>query len=469
MKILLMIGALIAPFFVSAQALYDNSQSEPKFEVTETLYKVGSSSSDKSLYKQLGTMCATAPAEDDTVGPHYTSTRDCYVKNYWGTGQAYRIEWTIDTWSVDSDGNEYNRAESVANTTLSYYEGTVIKCGEDANGSTSYTFMKNDLCYDPFLLEQEDSCNLGDVLPPTDSTADVCSQKSDGSRCVYESVSSDNGENTWFTQKAEPSSCYETPEPPAFEPQNPSMTSDDCVAVGGVTVMCPEIQSNVCDESGNCQTGCGSFSFDGSEEQYVCFSSDQDGDLSPDYKDTDMDGDGTPNDSDPDYSTPTGTNYANGGGNTDTGTGTDTGTETGTGETTIDVSGIEERLDGITEILDNESVEGMPTKSDLDTGFDSIIDSSVNEIKNEFGKSADEICIDGKCGSTLSGDETEFLDTAFGTFSVASCVNPVWIKGQTLDFCSKAPKINEFLYWIIALLTTLFLFNEFHTTLRRNT
>jgi len=481
MKILLLLGAVLVPFFLQAQSIFDSSSSYTPTAQRQCMWR---NNTTMNVKEQIDILQAAiwstriyenenargfftpdiVPTPYKEIDGYYKSAVDC-------TGNGYARSVTTE---VKQSWDGLWAVQSVSMVGSAFVEGVyrqIASCPPDYK--TSANFSNTDStgalkCYDPIDLEYADSCDAGDVLPFNGNSADQCLLKPDGSMCSYETVTAQDG-SSWLQQKLETvASCYsELPTTPTFlETATPDPTEQTCTVLVNGSLMCPEIPSDFSDENGNPNAGCGSFS-NGFDTNFVCFGRDTDADGYPDYSDPDIDNDGIMNaqDSDADGDgIPNGTDndYVNYG----TGSSTNTG---GSGGSSTDVSGIESRLDGINESINNQSTAGMPSESAFNSGFDAVIASGVDAIKDEFGKSAIETCIDGVCGSEITGTETDFINTAFGSYSTSSCINPVWIKGQVLDFCSKAPTVNEFLYWIVAMLTSLFLLSEFHTTLRRNT
>lgn len=208
-------------------------------------------------------------------------------------------------------------------------------------------------CYSEDELADVDSCpdNVSAnsyVLPASAGAASsICSTPSDDlSSCHYNL--SETGD--FYVASFENTQCYNgattaqpyTPDPP---PDGYCNSGDDGY------LMCNENPSNVCDADGNCQSGCGSYSYDG-VEAFVCFSDDKDLDGVPDYSDTDIDGDGIPNSEDEDWDGD-GLNDPEYGSGRDGSSGTNTGgTGQTSGQTNINTSGIESRLDAIKDSID---------------------------------------------------------------------------------------------------------------------
>ncbi len=277
MKKLILLGALIAPFFVSSQTIFDNVQNQPKFDKSTESWKLGGYSRNPDNYTlSYGGLCAEA-LPNDTGYPNFRHNYGCELTLN-EAGDYASGTYQYDSYTENPDGSTKN----VSNGNVVYISGyrmlkPVSVCGEDANGLTAFTFESNGLCYTPQSLEDSDSCSLdsGDILPRSGSTEDVCRIKADGSQCLYESVTTDEGV-AFFTPKAEPSSCYVDPIPNQYVDVISPPTDNNCTFVEGSTHLCPEAKELKTSSTGNVDTGCGTFSFDGSPDTFVCFVKDAD-------------------------------------------------------------------------------------------------------------------------------------------------------------------------------------------------
>jgi hypothetical protein len=228
----------------------------------------------------------------------------------------------------------------------------------------------------------------------------------------------------------------------------------------------------VCDSNGLCETGCGSIGIGDSDPVFVCLSGDTDGDGLADYLDPDIDGDGIANDDDLD---------ADGDGQDDPvynnngdGNAFDTSNIEGllsTANTIADDarngigavnSGLGTLNQTASQIKDSLSGEGYSGKTadDLSAG-DTLIDDAFTGLNETLSKTESELG-----GRTVTETDFQFIDTFIGQLPAANCEDPVFHK-QTLDWCSKAPTINSWLYWIVAALTVAAVFHELNETLRR--
>lgn len=351
-------------------------------------------------------------------------------------------------------------------------------CPPEGEGNIDYQFggqVNGELqCFNEQSLKDADTCDVNASWLPSDGSgaSQVCQNKEDGSQCRY-SLQSVDGQS-FYAPTAEPDSCYTggIPDYSGSAETAPAPYPSDCTTMSdGVTVMCPEDPSNVCDSNGTCQTGCGTVAFDGVEE-FVCFSGDTDGDGIGDYADPDIDGDGIPNDQDTD---------ADGNGQDDPDYSNTPGSTTSTGTVTVDmtstnnliaqgtaatnnvktaVDGVKGAVDGVADILSDTTYTGG-TGSDLDAATETSLDETEQSLMDEFNKTAEEAGF-----ITLVPDDVEFIDTFIGSLPLAECQNPVFLEYQ-IDLCSKATLINNWLYWIVASLTLIAVWKEIHHTVRR--
>ena len=204
---------------------------------------------------------------------------------------------------------------------------------------------------------------------------------------MYESVETAQG--SFFQQKSEPASCYTNPVFNEYVDTVAPPADQSCKPITGATFMCPETPSNVCDDTGACQSGCGSYSFDG-QTNFVCFANDTDGDGTGDYIDTDIDGDGLintqdpdvdgdgiPNESDTDYVPPTTTGIDG----------------DGTVNVTVQINEaaiVKGIVDGLTESVDiNADAEVAlldQKKTDFESSVDTFMSSEESKLSNIVGE-----------------------------------------------------------------------------------
>lgn len=84
-----------------------------------------------------------------------------------------------------------------------------------------------------------------------------------------------------------------------------------------------------------------------------------------------------------------------------------------------------------------------------------------NEIIELINKSSDELGI-----RTIKAADTDFVQQMIGSTSNSGCTNPV-LNGRVLDLCSLAPKVLPFAEFILWIMTSIFLYHELHSTIRR--
>jgi hypothetical protein len=158
----------------------------------------------------------------------------------------------------------------------------------------------------PFCFGQDD-LNMRDSCP--DSTQDgayalpvttfnnqnvMCQDKADGSSCKY------RREGNAFITDFE-NDCYELNGLPRYDDSGltqPDPAEPECQDIGTAARFCKELEENVCDSNGLCNSGCGSVAIGNSAPIFGCISGDTDGDGLADYLDPDLDGDGIRNEDD---------------------------------------------------------------------------------------------------------------------------------------------------------------------------
>lgn len=335
----------------------------------------------------------------------------------------------------------------------SYYSEQAHECPPDnwPNAIVEANLGEALFCFTQADLNTRDSCpdstQDDSYILPVDSNntaSKICQIKPDGSSCEYDLDSSGN----FYVSNFE-NTCYENNGITQYDDSGLGDVDDtnvECQDIGAQTYLCPEDPSNVCDSQGTCESGCGYFGLD-DESQFVCVSGDNDSDGVPDYLDPDIDGDGIKNEDDLDSD----------------GDGVDDVKYPENNDVTvnIDMSNIESKLDTILDEMQiNPSDYNGKTASDLQAQ-ESIIDDAISSLTDTAGLSQNDMG-----GRAVTSEDFTYIDTFIGQLPSSSCVNPV-IYNQTLDFCSKAPIINQWLYWICAALTTIAVFTEMNNALRR--
>jgi hypothetical protein len=306
-------------------------------------------------------------------------------------------------------------------------------------------------CFGQADLNTRDSCpdstqDGAYVLPSNanNNEAVMCLDKPDGSSCKYEKT------GNFYTTDFE-NDCYELNGLPRFNDEGinePDPNDPECQNIGAGVTACIEDKVNVCDQMGNCQPSCGTFAFGGGSDLFMCLSGDTDGDGLPDYIDPDLDGDGIRNEDDLDKD----------------GDGKDDPTYPKQDEGTtvnVDMGGVETRLDKIATLLDTTGLAYTgktalqlkdESKLQLDA-VDLLLTDAFDLTNEEMG------------GININPEEFEFVNTAIGKIPMSVCSNPV-LNGYEVDFCSKAPMINDWLYWIVGFITIIALFHEANHTFR---
>jgi hypothetical protein len=384
-----------------------------------------------------------------------------------------------DFFNVDPDTGTHVDViqKSVQYNLSAYVDTTMTDACSQGSGGLDYSYAHEGLCFQPFNLSDRDSCNESgnSELTPAFSSdpSSACIEKSDGSLCLANKTDV-NGHTVYETSFE--NTCYTKSAPGKLDGSDVQAPNDSCEQTRTGGLACEGTDSTIPNNGFDGNRYCGSYDVGGGDVA-VCFDADSDDDGLPDSNDPDIDNDGLLNVDDSDHDGDGITNendgdYTSSSGNSSSGSGGETGgdaeTSGGDGDTVVnvDLSGVEQRLDNLKEVLLETS--GIPSTDDIDTGLESISAELVNDTKAEMAKGIGETCIDGSCGTALDGTETDFIETVFGTFQAAECNNPSWLS-YSLDFCSKAPLINEFLYWIVALLTVVGLWEEFHKVTRRKT
>lgn len=257
-----------------------------------------------------------------TTWETYSSDGENCQKRYTQKTSGYRVQ--------SSNGNRYGDWESENNY---HINGTVIQVpsclnlpqDQGAPVGDIHSYMATDssgdtLCYKPKDIPSLDTCEEKDqnnayVSQMSKESGVSCLAKDDGSVCPVKkdtSITLNSSGETYnfysFDTLQSSDSCYSQndfgmneSEPVDDIAQNMPVGDGQCSSINGIDTaqVCNENPSNVCDQNGNCSTGCGTYEFAGQSE-FICFSNDIDGDTVPDYKDPDKDGDGIHNDQDTD-------------------------------------------------------------------------------------------------------------------------------------------------------------------------
>lgn len=242
--------------------------------------------------------------------------------------QPHTIEWR--SWRENPDGTRYDERDNEqlvrlygSTTTVPSCENLAIDQGVPRSESHSYLGYDsngNAGCYTTKAVADADTCETKDENNAYESHMSQeagisCLGKDDGSVCPVKKDSSITLNSTGSTYNfysfdtlKTSDSCYQAndfgmnqSEPVDEIANNMPQGEGQCAQVNGIDTaqICNENPANVCDQNGNCSTGCGTYEFAGQSE-FICFSNDIDGDTVPDYKDPDKDGDGIHNDQDTD-------------------------------------------------------------------------------------------------------------------------------------------------------------------------
>lgn len=353
------------------------------------------------------------------------------------------------------------------------------KCPDEDPSFTSKSFPKqrdDELrCYSPMDLAENDTCptSFGEdrgVLPNTSQNPPpkICSLKEDGSRCLY---TYDSANDVYFSDLENLPDCYinDSPpfpeiDPPTQDPENP-----ECVYLGNNTRACQADPTQVC-TNGICQQGCGSVN-----GIFVCLGNPPnidkpdpyepplppqvDCEIYPHYQQCQTDqpqpincelnpthpscgGDvqgycfENPNDA--------ACNPTFGGGGV---------------PVKIDMTETNSLLTQIKGELQKKPPH--KTSDQLESSMETLTNETLEKINETLNQTPEE------AGATfLEASDTGDISSAFGAIPVSQCQNPVLFNNHTLEICHRVPQINEFLYWIVAALTVLFVYGELNTAFR---
>lgn len=293
-------------------------------------------------------------------------------------------------------------------------------------------------CYDAQELADNDSCpdtfnHEKSIIPNNEgkTASNICSTEDDGSRCAY-TLSADS---TYYQSTFENTQCYAQPvdeDPFSKDEQFPTTDEFDCIGN-----FCPAQPENHCDSQGLCDEGCGNIN-----GQFYC----------PKEKLTESEQPTpTPPECNPAIETCEGETEEPGEGeNQEPGEGETEECpegetcEGGNGEPTVNID-----TSKLEQLLTAPANQQFQQNNQLKAIQDQKMQEAENRLLSAMGQSAEE------AGFALP-DRSQLgqLDTLFGTLAKSSCQNPT-NKWFTLDFCSKAPVINEWLYWIFAALTII--------------
>ncbi|WP_133470536.1 hypothetical protein [Paraglaciecola marina] len=321
-----------------------------------------------------------------------------------------------------------------------------------SGANATYVIMANigtdNYCFDASDINERDSCDDSDygsdLIPVLSYTStSVCKKEDDGSYCEY--VMSTDGESYGSVPSG---LCYVDSELEEYFNENlPTVdeTGDECQDLGFGLPSCVEDPVNVCDSSGTCDEGCGNIETS-TGSAFVCLSPDTDNDGLADYLDPDIDGDGIANDDDLD---------ADGDGQDDP---TYSGGSSAYASVYVDNSGVESRLDGLTESTNLDTLS-TSTKSEIDAVGQSLetkVDEALADEKFNLAETLNE---------NNYGDS---LDSVISALTPSGCANSILIPNTSaqVDVCGAAEKVQPYLYWIFAVLTTLYAFYRVTGTLK---
>lgn len=382
MKRIILLGALLAPFFVSGQSIFDITQSQATTLENEWIYTHDGQVVSVPLFY-------TARLKDDfnddqqvlrdSNNDTLVVTREESDVTYFTTGKVDRIYLYTEWHFFDpTSGAEYGHGSK------DYWAkptGSLVatdKCEESTSGN-SFSYMHEGRCYAPAWIKANDSCSdSSETYASTESDPTyACITKADDSKCLAVNTSDSNGNTFYETQQD--NLCYEID---TYDPlevnQNVEPVDDVCVqAASGDSMM-------ICNDNPDSDNGydknkyCGTVNL-GNGDTAVCYDKDNDGDTIPNHKDDDIDGDGVLNPDDPDaYGDGTDTSSGSGGGSGG-GEGGGTGDGTGTNENPTDMTGTNLRLDELINEQKNTSANQQATTTAIEN-MTEILDDQRNGI-----------------------------------------------------------------------------------------
>jgi hypothetical protein len=385
---------VLTSFTAKAQVLYENSSSENPYPSDQIRYKYGTGGGDDALfaYSESGILSNFHSTQCNFISGDttYQMTGSSVIRRDDGT--LFQINCDRYSFRTTATGTVHSERNDTtgANTTPRIFASEI--CGENASGPSSYTFRKDNLCYDPAELAANDTCDTGNLFQADSVDDTICGTKNDGSMCESERVIS-----VLFSPNGS-GACYFNADV-TDETVFPEIPPPETCVVGADGFL-------FCASNGEINNGfdkdryCGSYNIGGGATE-VCFDKDDDNDLIPNHTDTDLDGDGIENLSDEDHDNDgilnvNDTDYTpNTGGSGGGEGGGDTGDTGGTGGGGVSTVGMENRLDAILEELEGLSdtsgggnvvlpdIEGLPAGNDYETrNYGTVMLAAVEEMRS---------------------------------------------------------------------------------------
>lgn len=487
-KALLGAALLIAPFFSLAN-IYDNASNPvPQPESKQCMYQgvditMYASQAYAEWKTTKGQSIGEISSEDVEMRHDYNGPGQCKYKFY--KSHYNRIQKSTGEWIEDGRYQSFN-----FNQTGPYEITYACDPTSEHFITGTRTGQSEPMCFTPQSLADADTCEEKDAdglyesFISSESSVSCMEKPEDGSICPvkknFEITSNATGNTSYFYEydtNSDPTSCYtqnavELTQPTTLEKDNtfPSNVGD-CSESNGIA-MCNENPINVCDQSGNCQKGCGSIAF-GGQQEFVCLSGDIDNDGIPDYQDRDKDGDGIKNEDDldsdgdgiedPINNTPNNLRSPHQSTleqllgqiaqNTSGGSG---GGGSGSSASEIGESVAEEIEEKLVEQADFSGTE---------------YEQSVNSKIEATDTAIDEFLQDDEKDLTNAFDESQF-QSSFSTLKSAlspkgcSAQFAIPLTDSTLDLCEPASKAQPFLYVIFAIATFIYCMRRIQSTAR---
>jgi hypothetical protein len=437
MKKLILLGALIAPFFVSSQTIFDSMES------------VNPTDSNQIRFEVVGS------------GFVYTRGQVCPAIISLGTTNSLRENCTIISEASTVLETEYDRVTMVTNPENGSLErGRIDRINYLAWGQSvpvslcdtaGYTYRHENLCYSVAALDAADTCDSNNLFQALTAESNICSTKQDGSQCRSERVITvlfspiENDAGFCYNNAVED----EITVPPLPEPNTCELGSSDFL-----TCATDGLVNNGFDQD----RYCGSYNIGGGDTE-VCFDKDQDSDNIPNSTDDDIDGDGLLNTSDPDHDndgianaedsnyTPSGTGGGSGGGG-DTGDGTGTGGGGG---------GISGSIGDLIEQVDINSDDGIAGLEVIGTGFNTSIDEFLaNENLNMIE-------------TINTNNVSSSMDTLKNIVTPTACslsFTAPFRGGMTIELCPYVEPLKPILAIFFAVGTFIYGFRRIFETIR---
>ena len=429
------------PFLATAQNIFEPQYGKPPEEQTSVVWICNIEGEDPQNADQATCSASTKSIAEQACYDSPDTSSCQYLGGFDNSGSGnhtFRAR--------DSDG-DYLRNITYSYTIYSQVD-TAFLC--PPTDFPAYYYRADDqhgidTCWDPNDLASRDTCptsgDFSELIPAFNNTAQtLCKRLDDGSACQYTRVE-DNNSPPYYQATLENTPCY-SDAPELYEGDAVHDDTQQCADIGNGVFACRENPANVCNENG-CLTGCGSVTF-GGQTEFMCLSGDTDGDGLGDYADPDIDGDGIPNEQDLD-SDGDGADDPNYGNSNDSGS-------------VVNIN-LDETNDILRSIRDSQYTG--PDGSQLESDITTLTNDTLQELTDAINGTPTDLG-----GMAITPTDFTFIDTVIGSLPTASCQNPAFPFIGSFELCSIAPRVNEWLYWILAILTIIAIFHELTKTAR---